>query len=61
MKFCIYPAAKTQAWEQKSVGPIVWTVEGSLVWMEIKSRNVVLEMENENGLIINRSVLVSHL
>ena len=46
VKFCIYPAAKTQAWEQKSVGPIVWTVEGSLVWMEIKSRNVVPEMEN---------------
>ena len=36
MKFCIYPAAKTQAWEQKSVGPIVRTVEGSLVWMEIE-------------------------
>ena len=46
MEFCIYAAAKTQAWEQKSVGAIVRTVEGSLVWMEIKSRNVVLEMEN---------------
>ena len=36
VEFCIYPAAKTQAWEQKSVGPIVRIVEGSLVWLEIK-------------------------
>ena len=31
-----------KAWEQKSVGLIVRTVEGSLVWMEIKSKGTLV-------------------